>query len=277
MTYIAPHEYVEYAPSMVGGQVHINHASCSAGIDRKKRLYIKRNESTIVAYCHNCGGKGIYHITKSGSTRSLTSLKKELKEKEHKIVKKVVFPKDVTFDTHEFSTKALAWLFKYNVTVSLITKHKICYSKSMDRVILPVFDDKGELVFWQGRALAEGVYPKYLSCSSAEKPFMFLRTTNPDKNNVWVIVEDVLSAIRCSEVCNSIALLGTVPTTKMALVLKKENPSKVFLWLDNDNAGWFGKQKCNQLLSLLLDDVHTVHHPSQPKECSVVTLTEVLL
>jgi len=148
----------------------------------------------------------------------------------------------------------------------------------MDRVILPVFsEDDDELIFWQGRALDSDTHPKYLSCSSAEKPYMFLRTTNPDANNVWVIVEDVLSAIRCSEVCNAIALLGTTPTTKMALALKKESPSKVFLWLDGDNAGWFGKQKCNQLLSLLLDDVIKVHHPEQPKECSKTTLTEVLL
>ena len=42
----------------LGQQTHRNHAGCSAGLDTKHRLYIKRVVGGIVAYCQHCNDKG---------------------------------------------------------------------------------------------------------------------------------------------------------------------------------------------------------------------------
>lgn len=59
------HEFVNRAPSNVGEEVNVNHDDCSAGMDTKKRLYIKRVEGGVVSYCHHCGKAGYFMFGKS--------------------------------------------------------------------------------------------------------------------------------------------------------------------------------------------------------------------
>ena len=75
------------APSNIGQQVSINHAGCSAGNDTKHRLYIKRTDRGIVAYCHHCSESGFANdksndrlstwVTKSKETKSNETESKE--------------------------------------------------------------------------------------------------------------------------------------------------------------------------------------------------------
>ena len=59
-----PHkDFEHHVPDSLGEQVNVNHVACTAGLDTKKRLYIKRTEKNgrdiILAYCHHCGFSGV--------------------------------------------------------------------------------------------------------------------------------------------------------------------------------------------------------------------------
>ena len=51
-------EFMPHAPVEIGGRVRINHESCPAGVDRKRRLSIARKNRCVVAYCHHCSRSG---------------------------------------------------------------------------------------------------------------------------------------------------------------------------------------------------------------------------
>jgi hypothetical protein len=60
-----------------GDQVHVNHQLCPAGVDTKKRLYLKQIEDgKILGYCHHCGESGILNGQKT--IKSLAALKDPL-------------------------------------------------------------------------------------------------------------------------------------------------------------------------------------------------------
>lgn len=276
MSYLHEDEFVPHAPLAVGEQVHVNHEGCEAGTDRKKRLYIKRNEGgIIVAYCHHCSKSGVHH-EHGKTTRKLSTLRKMYGESDFTMYSdNVIFPKDTSFNMYDWPTEAITWVCKY-ISITQILEHQVGYSANMRRVILPVFDDRDILVFWQARAVFPEDKPKYVSFSNKRKPFMFLRTSPPSKK--WVIVEDILSAIVCSEIANVVGLLGTSVGKEVLTTLKKEGVEDVYIWLDNDTAGWKGKHKAKAAFDLILPptSVHLVTWEQQPKETPVMTIKELL-
>lgn len=272
--FLPPADYEEYAPSGVGEQVHINHTNCSAGLDRKRRLYIKRTDTGVVAFCHHCGGHGVIPDKR---TQNISVLRNKLiRETLTLDVPVVHYPPDVCFDPIHWHKDARAWVYKYNLSDEAIQRNQLSYSAAMHRVILPVFDEQDILTFWQARALDKHTTPKYLNKRSVAKPYMFLRTVNLSSSyaKTWVIVEDVLSAIRVSSVCNAIALLGTHMTNEVVLALRRETPHKVCVWLDADQAGWKGKMEVSQKLSLLFSNVSVISSTLQPKEATIETITK---
>lgn len=73
--YIPFDDFVHYGEDLTSGeQIHVNHDKCPAGLDTKRRLYIKRTEDDryILAYCHNCSLSGRYSI-KYGAVKSATT------------------------------------------------------------------------------------------------------------------------------------------------------------------------------------------------------------
>lgn len=270
---LKPSEFVDNAPSEVGKLVRINHTDCPAGLDRKKRLYIKRVDDKIIAYCHNCGCKGIYTTT-THKPRNISVLKNLHNKVEHTVtVQDVKFPKDFTTNLMEFSKEALDWLRKY-IDVAAIKAHSIGYSPSMQRVILPVFNDDGVLIFWQGRSLCKEHTPKYYNMKSVDKPYMHLIADAYDDR--CVVVEDILSAINLhSNGYNAVALLGTSISTALAVELK-DMYNAAFVWLDDDTGGHRGSLKVADKLRPLLDKVHVIRVPIQPKEADTTTLDDII-
>lgn len=49
-------------PLAPGEQTHLNHPDCPAGLDTKRRLYVKRTHdgARLLMYCHHCGSKGVW-------------------------------------------------------------------------------------------------------------------------------------------------------------------------------------------------------------------------
>jgi 5S rRNA maturation endonuclease (ribonuclease M5) len=237
-------DFAEHIPTVVGSIVSINHDACPAGVDTRRRLYIKKTNDATLAYCHNCGGHAV-RKNKGSCVRSADVVRNLLDnyDKQTKVVKDVTLPDDMVpaYDSSTPTTGTL-WLHNRSITDRTIDTYNIGYSPSLGRIILPIYKE-GKLLGWQGRQL-DGAGPKYLNVSGVEKPLFNSREemcgSSRTNNKFVVLVEDMLSAIRVSRayentVVDGVALLGTHSRDDLAqqLALYKY----VYVWLDNDEAG----------------------------------------
>lgn len=146
--FIPKSDFVDDIPSEVGQQIRINHVNCTQGVDTRRRLYVKRiSPNTVVAYCHNCGKKGVVR-TAAQMVRT-------------RIIQKVCNSRLPDDFTPEIPVKYKAYLYKYRFTDSMIAQYGIGYSPALDRIVIPLKDGDKQ-VGWAARSLYETpkwVYP----------------------------------------------------------------------------------------------------------------------
>lgn len=156
-------------------------------------------------------------------------------------------PSETIFEPHLFHIDALRWLYKYGVYKSLIVKHKIGYLPGWHRVFLPVFDDEGNLRFYQLRSLTSEDNIKYLTFGQVNQQWGLTRNSRI-RNRRLIIVEDRVSSIRVSEHGNALALHGTSLDNRLVEGLVKDYDEFV-MWLDPDRPGLQAKNKVIEQLS----------------------------
>lgn len=283
-------DYIYQAPGAVGEQVNVNHENCTAGYDRKARLYIKRTEAGVVAYCHNCGMGGYYidsHIdgTKTGRVRR---------------------PKHVEIDPDASGTQYtlagfggagpvttkenLLWLHKFLAPRSnnrlVLTAHSLKEMQEVDGKPLVYFMLKpgGDIYGYQMR-WTDGRLPKtktYLN----QKPHRGGWYGSPNADKV-IIVEDPLSALILSAEVGTKYRIHCLFGTKLSGYadgdLSAMQPSHIVIWLDPDKAGKEAAKELYKRLRFLLPEA-VIHELTgiqfngellpQPKEC--FTISEVL-
>lgn len=256
-------------------QIHVNHENCSAGVDVKRRLYIKRTgDGVLLAYCHHCGEAGVY---REGKTKvSLKTLTEQLEQAAKRegdtrislLTGCPLLPPDVDFNVAYWPTWARDWLMSYGITGAEQCNHNIAYSKELDRVIIPTYNLKGQLVFWQGRA-APGAAPKYITKQGLNKPVTIVGSRI--NKNIFV-VEDMLSAIKIGRYAPAIPLLGTTTHLKSLVdLLNTGGYQNVFIYLDPDPAGMEASVMLHKDLRTLLSTSIEVRNITlselvQPKE-----------
>jgi Toprim-like len=252
-------------------QIHVNHEGCPAGLDRKRRLYVKKVGDTILGYCHHCNSSGIAG-TNSLKIKSIKDIKTKLYNQDAVTAALAVdFPPDTVFSPiSSWPIEARAWLYKYGLTDKQITELGIGYSKILDRVILPVWDS-GTLAAWQGRRLKkDGSLPKYTTntCVSYEG---FAGTINKGTSlNTVFVCEDLVSYYKMSyQGLSVVCLLGTSASPSALTFLSKFN--RVVLCLDPDIAGEDASKKIAKELFLLLSSKSAIYIANdvfmkQPKE-----------
>ena len=261
-------------PLATDQQINIDHVLCPAGLDTKKRLYIRRKSDCILAYCHNCGGHGF--VSLGNKVKRLEELLKDNEELVKNGTPEIELPLDTTCDWDKWPVAAKAWLMRYYVTQSIARRWGIGYSESMHRVILPVFNEDGQLIFWQGRALYPSQSPKYISVKAVDKPLFKAHGPRHPHHNSVVIVEDMLSAIRISEHTDAIALLGTSADTSVlrnALAGYKD----ILIWLDPDMPGRTKAQDLKRIIHLCTEArVLVEDYTAQPKELNSEQLFRII-
>lgn len=266
---IAPH-----VPEHIG-QVRVNHDNCPAGHDTRARLYIKRDDKAVLAYCHNCGGHHVKSLHKK--TRHHDIIKRLLSEQETQetTVKEVKLPEDTELNPDRWPVEARAWLYGHHINDKNITDYSIGYSPSWGRVILPVYES-GKLVFWQGRNI-DGAGPKYLSVKGAVKP-LFIAPGN--EGSCVIITEDMLSAIRINLIAPHITGMSLLGTHDRDDLPERLPQHYVMVWLDNDVAGRTKAPELAQRLSLCLRKEQAVYrfraNLQQPKNYSPADLYHIL-
>ena len=236
---------LKYAPDIMDSQVHINHEGCSAGEDKKKRLYIKRVSGGVLGYCHHCGQKGF--ARDKHTIKYITSKPLSL---DYPIPSTKSLPK-----FGDISTEGKMWLWKY------YTKINDKYFKGIigdtHKLALCIYDPEEKLLGYQYRNLSKiPGSPKYVTqyiTTDRGNSAWFIK----DTNKKLVITEDYLSAYRVYQDTeySSLALLGTSITDKTITTLNNLKFSKILIWTDPDEPGIKASSKIFKKLEYYLDGV----------------------
>lgn len=142
--------------------------------------------------------------------------------------------------TYRLQQNHLDWLGQYDITRSEIIRYRIMSSKEKG-LILPIFNNKEELLFYVNRPMQVG---KPKSLDNGRKPFVIFKGTTENSDTV-VLVEDYISALKVSRVAPAVPLFGSFCSLEVAARLAKRF-STCLLWLDRDKA----KESLRQALRL---------------------------
>tara|TARA_R110002020_G_scaffold461981_1_gene681233 strand:- start:6020 stop:6859 length:840 start_codon:yes stop_codon:yes gene_type:complete len=258
-------EFVPFAPSGRGEQVHIHH--CKLGY-HNDRLYIRRNEDdSIIAYCHHCGKRG-YSFSSSTPIRKAeeifsqrrifnsTSASTVGRDRQENL-RKTWDRKNRLYSRCRAVLKEHKFLVKSLLTQDILDRYQV---KIIDnRICFPIFNSSGELQVVLGR----GTNPKWL-IEWVEPDRLYLPLGTGD---TCVVVEDIVSAIRLAE-CGYSALPCLSSSLRDVLLPSLENYAKIIVWLDNDNHQVLSNRvKIMNKVKLVNDNVW-VCIAKQPKDLS---------
>lgn len=224
-------------------------------------------------FCHACG----YNPHQNKGVQTLQELQrlKELNEQAEQYTDKHVrLPSDCR---EEIPLAGRLWLYSAGLSPTLWREYSISYSERLQRVILPVYDSKGELIWYQGRAIHEGQRPKYLNPTVPKDGRMFLSDSSVtiSSDTTVIVCEDILSAIRVGKAASSfssdgnkyvaVSLLGTKLTTESINVLG--NAKRVISWFDADNAGTRARSDLFKAVGIFTT-VNSIRSERDPKRYS---------
>jgi hypothetical protein len=214
-------------------------SNCPRCGDTRERLYTKKVQGGYVRFCHNanCYKDDSFVRDKQQSPTdiiqqaNLLHKTQESFEYENKLLE---LPWD--FST-ELSRECILWLSKYNITSEEVREFNIGFSKRMNRLILPVYNEDGVLIYYQGRNLGNVSKhnPKYLNVRQigAKNVYFNNYTRAVESPNALFIVEDILSAIKVGRVYKSKALLGSYFPKDFYSTIPLDIEA-IYIWLDDD-------------------------------------------
>lgn len=151
------------------------------------------------------------------------------------------------------SRHAKVYLKERGITEDDIVKYNIGYCEEgvyADRVVVPVYNDSGKIVYFIARAINDEVRPKY-RYPETSKDFvpneMYLNMTEP-----MVICEGIFDAISIRR--NAVPLLGKVIQPELMKKIISSECKKIYLALDPDAVKQF-----TQYAELLLNEGKQVY------------------
>lgn len=181
-------------------------------------------------------------------------------------------PFDYTLD---IPAKHAVWLYKASIRKVVAESYGIGWSPSQGRIILPVYDDAGELAFMQARRMEGQDGPKYRNSygANAGKVLFQTRTIAPGEPFV-IVTEDMLSAIRTDFLAPSAALCGVSLSLSKRLILAQAKT--ILMFLDPDKAGIDGSKKAVRDMQYIHNDVRIVTARDDPKRITHKEIREAV-
>lgn len=168
--------------------------------------------------------------------------------------------------TNKIPLAGRLWLYSCGITPSLWQDYRIGWSERLERVVLPVYDNAGKLIWFQLRAVHKEQRPKYLQPSADRTSVLFITGEENKGNGIAIVVEDYASAVRVADSgFTAISLLGTKFTTEhLAKISEFDN---FIIWLDSDRAGLKGSLGLRKAVSLIAQVTNLVTE-KDPKKYS---------
>lgn len=242
MDTIPAREFKEAGQNLsVGQRIRLEH-SCGDGYP----LLVSRNNQGISAWCFRCHAKG--WIPDERSLAERIQALSQAQECDQVAADSLELPGPGKFSTWDWPAEALLWLFKAGFSRDEIEAHGWYWNPRMQRVILPVRNKGGKVIYWQGRGF-DKVRAKAINPATNREGLVAQYGSG---TKCVALTEDILSAAKVGGVegVSAWALLGTVLSYSIALSLA-ELGRPVLLMLDDDPAGRRGAAEASKILSLL--------------------------
>jgi hypothetical protein len=196
-----------------------------------------------------------------------------IKQVERQLIKTVKGVRPLPLDyTLEIPKEPYIWLKKYSLTNEEITNNKLGWSQSESMLIFPYFGEESNVICWQGRFFPARS-PKVYTCGFPDSHILLHHSGDRNTLRRVVVVEDAISAIKVSRVCDSSELLGSNLSMHKAVGLSRTY-SHLTLWLDYD--------KIKEMIKFieryrsLYDKIDMVVTKTDPKEHSTEQIKEIL-
>lgn len=138
----------------------------------------------------------------------------------------------------------------------LVNNNNRLYDKFRNRVMFPIFDTRGNVVGFGGRALSDEAKPKYLNSSETmvfnKSTLLFaLNKAKYTKSDYMILCEGYMDVISMHQagLDSAVASLGTSLTEQQCGILSRLGKKEVVLSYDSDEAGQKAAARAIKLLS----------------------------
>ena len=235
----------------------IKHTSCDhCGSSDALALYDDGGQ-----HCFSCG----YTIRPNVSPYVTAAMQRDEDDES------IIVPNDIGF---EYDRAVLDWVSRYDMDATDLIAHKVYWSKSKQQLIFMYPKIKGNGIgCLQARNFKFNAKTKYHNQGNAKNVLPIYSSVA--KENVLVITEDAISAIKVSHFYDSMPLLGSYLPLPKITAIKELLYNEIILWLDHDkysNALTIAKQF--QWIGIKAKVVCT---PLDPKEYTIPFIKDKLM
>lgn len=230
MEVLDPSEFLAEAQAIpVGTKNKVRHLCGDAS------LVVYNNVDSWTAWCWRCSAKG-WVPKEVPSMKERLARQAQQKELDNAI-RSVKPPYPAIHDLLAWPASARVWLYKAGLSPALIRSLGAYYHEGSNRVVLPVRDGDGQVVFWQARNPdypGDG-RPKYISASTPRDAIH--AEYGPVNAPTLVLTEDLLSAFKVGSAGHrAYAVMGTaIGQHTVARLLSFRGT--IVSWFDPDGAG----------------------------------------
>ena len=241
----------------LGTQINVNHEGCSAGVDSKKRLYIKRVVGGVIGYCHHCRDHGFWRELSTDGTL----LRKWLmgKSTDHPVIDRESYTDYDVGGNDIDSVRILNWLHKYYINPVTSNLDNRYFRQKGSALFIPLHSTSGKTYGYQLRHfnLGDSKYTTHYTKNVPDDVSWFFNTA-PKEERVLYITEDYTSAYRIwrDTEHQSLALLKTSISNYTIGMIRKLHYKTIRIWLDPDEPGIVASKKIIERLRYCLDDVN---------------------
>jgi len=187
----------------------------------------------------------------------------------------VVLPSDIT---QNYSADAIAWCAKYEIGVEEMLRSNMYYSGARNQLIFAFLDGEGKTLAWQARNLNPvNKAKRYFTQGDVNSLLPIYHSTRVGhyEPKGLVLVEDCLSAIKCSEALerDAMPLLGS-GITRLKLVRLRAFYDVLDVFLDPDM--WPKSVLLAKQAEMLGFKVRSIKAEHDPKELTRENLCQLL-
>ena len=144
-----------------------------------------------------------------------------------------------------------AYMKKRGFNSSVLDDYRIGYDNALNRIVIPMTNEKGEIVGIKGRAIDEATNPRYFIYAPCYSPaqHIFLYHLVPPNSSGLIVCEGELNALMLRQMgwVSSVAIGGShLSVTQAQYIRDKGLP--VVLYFDPDDAGEIGAIQAAEML-----------------------------
>lgn len=272
MKFLKHKEFVPFAPEEEGS-VRINHLTEDCSGESKSMFVERKHDGSIFSYCHRCGKSGSYNSPFFKTRSARKSCIRSSARGSHSLGKMCDSFGRATTDWSLWPSEVRGWVKGYSISEREVKAHGLAYSSECNALFQPIIN-RTTIKGWQSRNFDPGISKAY--------------TYMPDKGiPIWddtsracssvVIVEDIISAIKCSRFIPAVSILGVgCKPEVLAYIVKWYRNYTIFL--DDDNQQVKRAQRALRNTLGQVGDARIITGVGKdPKECSNEELRELLL